>query len=177
MLFKSIVAAMFAVFSVAQEDRAPELAERKAAQQGEFVAAISRAAADAPRQPREWAALMLAVLEAETHGSLRIHEGRCKPLECDRGRARGPWQPHRNAHNRDVWDQLIGVENTTVQARVASDMLKRAYWRCAKSGVDWVTGTLNAYKGVACDSSWRGLSERREAYHRFLTASWKASGQ
>lgn len=95
----------------------------------------------------------------------RIADGRCKPLECDRGRAKGLWQLHRNTLNRDSWAKQDG--DIELQAHLASEQLKRAFWTCRRSGVNWLTGTINAYAGRRCsDASWPGLQARVATYGR-----------
>lgn len=159
---------LFGLLPVFHEDKPAEFAEAKARQLRLFEESVAREAKDAPRLPREWAALMFAVLENETRGSLRIHEGRCKPRECDRGRARGPWQNHRNTIIAPVWDKMVGVENTPIQAHAASEMLKRAYWTCQRFNPDWVAGTLSAYAGRSCHARWDGLAPRVASYRKFV---------
>jgi hypothetical protein len=127
--------------------------------------AVTGEAAHSPRSPHEWSRLLLAVAENESRLSQRIADGRCKPLECDRGKARGLWQIHANALNREQWSKQDG--DLELQAKLASEQLKRAYWTCARSGVPWLQGTLNAYAGRRCgDSSWPGLQARISTYER-----------
>lgn len=52
------------------------------------LALIASAVAEAARNKEE-AALLLTIASHETNLSYRIHTNRCRPLECDRGRARG----------------------------------------------------------------------------------------
>jgi hypothetical protein len=145
------------------EDRAdPD----KSAQLDVIAEAIAEVSKDAPRPPREWAALLLAVGHHESTFSLRIHRGQCKPHECDRGRARSAWQLHKNLFTAPIWDELHGIEHTAVQVRAASDALRRAYFTCHRSGVPWLQGTLNAYAGRRCGAQWPGLDQRTQTFHR-----------
>jgi hypothetical protein len=139
---------------------------RKDGQLAAIAAAVADVSRDAPRPPREWAALMLAVGYHESTFSLRIHRGDCKPHECDRGRARSAWQLHKNLFTEPVWEQLHGIENTAVQVRAASDALRRAYYTCSRSGVPWLQGTLNGYAGRRCSSQWPGLEQRTTTFTR-----------
>lgn len=172
MIFRGLVAAMLAVFTWHAEDKAPERAEAKTHQIELLTDAIATEAAKAPksRTPREWVALIDTVLENETHGSLRIHEGRCKPFECDRGRARGPFQEQKTKRNAPIWDQLVGVENTAVQVASASEGLKRAYWYARKHCPDvfWVTATLRTFGGRSCLLPWAGDKPRLASFERFV---------
>jgi hypothetical protein len=143
----------------------------KSAQLDQIAAAIAEVSRDAPRAPREWAALLLTIGYHESTFSLRIHRGQCKPHECDRGRARSAWQLHRNTFTAPVWDQLHGIENTRVQVQAASDALKRAYFTCNRSGVPWLQATLNGYAGRRCSAEWPGLDQRVATFNRLLRVS------
>jgi hypothetical protein len=155
----------------------------KSAQLDAIAAAIADVSIDAPRSPREWAALLLTIGYHESTFSLRIQRGQCKPHECDRGRARSAWQLHKNLFTAPVWDQLHGVENTAVQVRAASDVLKRAYFTCSRSGVPWLQATLNGYAGRRCSAQWPGLDQRVSTFARLnrvagpKVASPKKAGQ
>ena len=143
----------------------------KSAQLDAIAAAVAEVSKDAPRAPREWAALLLTIGYHESTFSLRIQRGQCKPYECDRGRARSAWQLHKNLFTAPVWEQLHGVENTKVQVRAASDALRRAYFTCGRSGVPWVQATLNAYAGRRCSAEWPGLGQRVATFNRLLRVS------
>jgi hypothetical protein len=144
----------------------------KSAQLDQIAAAIAEVSRDAPRSPREWAALLLTIGHHESTFSLRIQRGKCKPHECDHGRARSAWQLHKNAFTAPLWDQLEGVENTRVQVQAASDALRRAYYTCGRtSGVPWLQATLNAYAGRRCGAQWPGLEQRLATYHRLVRVS------
>ncbi len=146
------------------EDRGDPAA--KSLQLDAIAAAVADVSRDAPRPPREWAALLLTIGYHESSFSLRIQRGECKPHECDRGRARSAWQLHKNLFTAPIWDQLHGIENTTVQVQAASDALKRAYFTCSRSGVPWLQATLNAYAGRRCSSEWPGLDQRVSTFSR-----------
>lgn len=143
-----------------------------------IAAAIAEVSRDAPRPPREWAALLMTIGYHESTFSLRIQRGECKPHECDNGRARSAWQLHKNLFTAPIWDQLHGIENTSTQVQAASDALKRAYFTCSRSGVPWLQGTLNGYAGRRCGAEWRGLDQRVATFSRLLRTSLpKKSGQ
>jgi hypothetical protein len=143
----------------------------KSAQLDAIAAAVAEVSKDAPRAPREWAALLLTIGYHESTFSLRIQRGQCKPFECDRGRARSAWQLHKNLFTAPVWDQLHGIENTKVQVRAASDALKRAYFTCSRSGVPWLQATLNGYAGRRCSAEWPGLGQRVATFNRLQRVS------
>ena len=138
----------------------------KTAQLDAIAAAVAEVSRDAPRPPREWAALLLTIGYHESTFSLRIHRGQCKPHECDHGRARSAWQLHKNLYTAPMWDQLHGIEHTAVQVRAASDALKRAYFTCSRSGVPWLQATLNGYAGRRCSAEWPGLDQRTHTFNR-----------
>lgn len=143
----------------------------KAPQLDAIAAAVAEVSQDAPRPPREWAALLLTIGYHESTFSLRIHRGECKPYECDRGRARSAWQLHKNLHTAPVWEKLHGIEHTAIQVRAASDALKRAYFTCSRSGVPWLQATLNGYAGRRCSSEWPGLDLRVGTFNRLVRTS------
>ncbi len=143
------------------EDRADP--EHKAVQLQDLARAIEQASTKPPGglHPKDWQALLATVAYHESTMSIRIHQGKCKPWECDRGKSRGPWQQKQNVFTRPIWDQLHGLEHVDVQAQAASDFLRRSYGTCSRSGQPWLVGTLNAYAGRRCgDTSWDGLQKR-----------------
>lgn len=144
--------------------------DREAAGKSEQLAAIGEAVAKAsyghPRSPREWSALLLTIGYHESTFSLRIHRGDCRQKECDAGRARSPFQMHRNDFTAPVWDKLFGLEHTEIQVRAASEALERGYWTCARSGVPWLQGTINGYAGRRCGDAWPGLDKRVATFER-----------
>lgn len=115
--------------------------------------------------PRNWAALILAIGQAESGFSLRIHAGQCKPFECDRGRARGLFQVHRYAEAVPLWEQMHGVENTAAQVQVAHARLKRGYYQC-RGAADWTIATINGFAGKRCALVWPGLEARVALWRR-----------
>lgn len=147
------------------EDRAEK--EQKAAQLADMATAIEQACAQhaAPMKEKDCQALAGAVSWHESTNSLRIHRGDCKPHECDGGRARGPWQQHRNGRSQQDWDALIGIENTGYQAEAAVKQLRRGFLTCRGAKVPWLAGTLNNYAGKACDApEWPGRADREETW-------------
>lgn len=148
----------------------------KSAQLDAIAAAVAEVSRDAPRPPREWAALLLTIGYHESTFSLRIQRGQCKPHECDRGKARSAWQLHKNLYTAPIWDQLHGIEHTAVQVRAASEALKRAYFTCSRSGVPWLQATLNGYAGRRCSAQWPGLDQRVSTFNRLSRFSIPRKG-
>ncbi len=154
MMLKAIILAL-AVLPVAGEDK--PVTPEKTAQLNAIAAAVHRHA----KTPDE-AAFVLAWGDAETHYSLRIAEGRCLIWECDRGKARGPWQVHRNAAmSAEQWDKMHGVEHIDEQARVAA---ARARWALRQCKVDRIRGAFRVLGGVGCTRPIKGEGERVKAF-------------
>jgi len=146
--------------------------ELKAVQLQDLATAIEFAAQEHPPgvSVKDWQALLMAVSYAESTWSLRIARGDCKPHECDGGRARSPWQIHRNGMSDQDWEAMQGLANVNFQAEKASAVLRRAFLTCKGSGVPWVMGTLNNYAGRKCsDDSWDGLVERGRIFSKIRT--------
>lgn len=142
--------------------------ERKPAQYYAIAAEVSRLKPPAGIGAKDWRALVIAVGGAETHYLLRVMDGHCRPLECDRGLARSSWQMHKNLFTAPVWDQLQGLANIPMQVKTADEMLKRAYHQCRGNAVDplhLVQRTVLGFAGRGCDpkataAPWRGLGLR-----------------
>lgn len=159
---------------VYHEDRDPRLAGTKRAQ----LAMIAEAIADAaertkwPGPPEELARLVEAVGYGETRYSLRIHGGECRPHECDRGRAHGPWQQHPSARvPQEVWEQLEGVDPaaTRLAALTAARALSAARYSCRsleKRAGDWLALTLQAYGRGSCLAYYKGVELRIAEFKR-----------
>jgi hypothetical protein len=160
------------------EDRATELAGAKDAQLTEISRVVAEVSREAPRPPREWAALLLTIGYHESTFSLRIHRGDChtKKGECDAGRARSGWQLHRNLFTAPVWDQLFGLEHTEVQVRAADAALRRGYWTCARAGVPWLQATINGFAGKRCNAEWPGLEKRIATWSRLVRTGTPSGG-
>lgn len=128
----------------------------------EKSAQLAAAVADVARDKDE-AAFLIAWGEHETRYSLRIHRGKCKPLECDRGKARGPWQNHRNGLADDRWSALSGIELTGIQAEEAA---RRARWALRACPADRIRGAFRVLGGNGCTKALRGEDERVATFKR-----------
>jgi hypothetical protein len=83
-------------------------------------------------KPDELAMGLFTIAKFETRFAKHVHEDKCKPWECDVGRAKGLFQVHvSKTVPRDVWEQLGGTspEATLQSARAAATMWSRA-WQC-----------------------------------------------
>lgn len=127
---------------------------------------LASAITSVPRLTPEWAALLLTVAGHESALSARIAANRCKPHECDHGKAFGLYQGHKNALNADVW----GSPDIRVQTLEAARALRSAFYTCNGGGQhlrhDWVARTINAYAGHSCDAVWPGLESRLATFKR-----------
>jgi hypothetical protein len=134
---------------------------------GEAVADVSEAAtctsASAESQcQRIWpgTSLELAVLlvtqaYAESRLAKNVHEGNCRPYECDpvrvvstgkiHHRARSLWQIHHILPIEEEWERMSGAsfENTRAAAWAAAKLLSRGYRACGT-----FVGAISRYAGV-----------------------------
>jgi hypothetical protein len=168
---------------VTAEDR---VSETRPAELDALAASIAAASVKAPRSPVEWSSLLVAVGSHETNFAGRLLRGECRleRRECDAtkgkdgklyARARGWGQVWRNTLNADTWD--AAETDIAAQTRLVDGQLRRAYWTCARSGVHWLVGTLNAYKGARCDATWPGLDKRVATFNAaVLVAVPRANG-
>ncbi len=169
------VLAMILSLGIAQEDRAPELADRKR-EQLETVADSIAAVANTP----ELAAMLVTLGWYESKFATRIAEGRCKPFECDRGRARGVFQIHRRAGMTDAeWDGLLGTgeEPTLAAAREAARRVNAARARCRslESSQDWAAGVFSSLAGRGCVGNFKTRAQRVATFRRLLGVRPKSS--
>ncbi len=163
------------------EDAGEQLKAQKRAQTELIATAVAQAAENArgwPGSPRELAVLLLTVAWHETRFSLRIHEGRCRPYECDHGKARGLWQLHMHASlPRERWITVAGLdaESTLSAAREAAIALVRSRNWCSRyaRGRDWVAPTLRAFAGRGCDGRLPDVDARVRTYRHLFALTAK----
>lgn len=156
MILRSIVLAILAL-PLYKEDRPVTL--EKVSQ----LEAVSFAIHAAAKTPDE-AAFLIAWGEAESKFSLRVAAGRCKPTECDKGRARGPWQIHRFASmSPEQWDRMHGVENIDEQAVEAA---RKARWALRQCPADRIRGAFRVLGGLGCSRPLKGEAERVATFNR-----------
>jgi hypothetical protein len=169
-VIESIISVLMA-FPTYKDDREDPRKRDQLVMVAEAVDYASRVEGWQGRQS-ELAALLITVGWHESSFALHIHAGKCKPWECDRGRARGPWQVHKNRLNTDSWDSLLGLEpaSTRLAAIVAAQALVRARAQCRSlAGSDWVNFTLTAYAGRGCVQRWDGVRPRFNTYRKVLS--------
>jgi hypothetical protein len=112
----------------------------------------------------------------ESRYARHIHFGRCKPKECDNGKARGLWQLHEAAARPLAWwmmgaaseimtsQDLLGV--TEEPAFRAAAALSTGAWRCINiKGANWLEGAFaGAAVGHGC--KWSGAAKRIRTIRR-----------
>ncbi len=177
MSLTAYILAAIQVLPTFHEDVGEDHVAQKRVQAHLIANAVAEVAGNArgwPGSPRELAALMLTVAYHETGFSLRIHDGHCKPYECDKGRARGLWQLH--AHRslpRERWLTLAGLDDaaTRLSAQEAAYALVRSRRVCLSKiqGSDWVTPTLAAYAGRGCGGRLPDSAARLRTYRHLLS--------
>lgn len=125
---------------------------------------LAQAIVSVPRVSREWAALILTIAAHESALSARIAANKCRPQECDHGKAFGLYQQHKNKLNAEVW----GSPDIRVQTTEAARALRSAFYTCNHGALrpDWVARTVNAYAGHSCDAVWPGLKMRLATFER-----------
>ena len=171
------ILAAIQVLPTFHEDVGEVFAEEKRVQTSLIADAVSDVASNAqgwPGSSRELAALMLTVAWHETRFSLRIHEGRCRPYECDEGRARGLWQLHSHRSlPRERWLALAGVDATATHssAEEAARALIRSRRMCLSKirGPDWVAPTLAAFAGRGCGGRLPDAAARVKTFRHLMS--------
>lgn len=146
MTFEAIIFAML----VALPGRTPE-----------HAATIATAVAEAAGDDKLLAAELVATGFFESGFTARIQDGRCRPYECDKGKARSYWQMQRTSFSRDTWDSMLGLdhEGIVLAAKTASVILLAGRRACRT-----VTGTLSWYATGRC--SWSGAHWRAKLVNR-----------
>lgn len=171
------VLAAIASLPTFHEDLGPAYSSLKQEQARVIAQAIAEVAESAeawPGSKRELAALLLTVAWHETRFSLRIHEGKCRPYECDHGKARGLWQLHVHALlPREEWLHVAGLDSdsTLRAAREAAKALSRSRFMCADSsarGTEVVARTLAAYAGRGCAGQLPDIEARVRTFRRLV---------
>lgn len=123
------------------------------------------------RSEVELGALLVTKGWWESRFALNVHEGKCKPYECDahewRGtivhRARSPWQFQRTSYSEDLWDVSVGTdfESTRNAAWVATRVLATGMDHCKNA-----YGALSWYAVHRCD--WSKTTNRFGTYTKLM---------
>lgn len=113
----------------------------------------AEAAVDWPGDRRELIGLLISIGWFESRFALHVHQGDCRPNECDRGKAVGPWQVWMKGPRRQA---ATGTDLSATRAAAleAARVLTRARRACG-SGL----GSVSLYAtGATCH--WDGAEER-----------------
>jgi hypothetical protein len=151
---------------VSKHDRTPERAEQHAQNLDAFAQEIARVSATAPLSPRQWASLLGAVGSVESNFDTDIVAGRCKPHQCDHGRAKGAFQNQNVGPVSDLWPTADG--DIVAQVAMADRMLRRSVSRCAPFA-PFPAHVFRAYRGGSCSWPVHRESERVAAYVRLMS--------
>ena len=101
---------------------------------------------------------LVALAEAESRLAAHVHQGRCRPWECDGGLARGLWQNHEGSVAPAVWFVLA------TPGPLADRVGAREALRVWRSALGWCHGDL-----ACARARYRGTSritEHEQAFAR-----------
>ena len=123
--------------------------------------------------PQDLAALIVTKGWWESRFSKNVHEGKCKPYECDpvtirqTGKimhlARTPWQFQRTAFSEPFWEKMVGtdLDSTRYAAYTAAVILSRGKNACKSN-----QGAIIWYARGRCTSASRHLVNRFHTFQR-----------
>jgi hypothetical protein len=123
-----------------------------------------------PLRPVDLGVLLLTQAYAESRFAKNVHEGNCRPYECDpirnantgvvTHRARSIWQIHHIAPIETEWPQMLGsdLQSTTAAAWAAAKLLSRGYRACRS-----ISGAIAAYAGLG-SCYWSQANSRAKMY-------------
>lgn len=135
--------------------------------------AIDKCVPSWPKNKRSLAFLLVTKGFWESRFAKNVHEGRCKPYECDSfasngnvfHRARSPWQIQRTGLvSRDEYAIMnsASVESTTMSANVAVRYLSLGMKHCGT-----IHGAMAIYGGAG-SCNWPGVNNRAAFYATLL---------
>jgi hypothetical protein len=123
-----------------------------------------------PLRPIELGVLLLTQAYAESRLARNVHEGNCRPYECDpirnamtgvvSHRARSLWQIHHIAPIESEWHLMQGsdLQSTTAAAWAAAKLLSRGYRACRS-----ISGAIASYAGLR-SCYWSQADSRARMY-------------
>lgn len=141
--------------------------------------ATCSAAYNVPECNRQWlgskkdlALLLVTKGWWESRFAQNVHEGRCRPFECDAIKingvivhlARTPWQLQKTSFVRlGEWDDMVGTDfnATSTAAWVAIRVMASSYRRCRG-----IPGAISGYASARCD--WPGAGRRYLFWQRLM---------
>lgn len=118
---------------------------------------------DWPGEKDELVTALIALARAESEFAMHIHAGKCRPDECDGGKAASLWQIHDGPWLPEgIWNQMQGtdLESTTLAATWAAHFLAKGRNQCGN-----LRGAYSLYAtGKTCH--WApGIKRARYAKH------------
>lgn len=132
------------------------------------------------RSEVELAALLVTKGWWESRFARNVHEGNCKPYECDavrtafgiRHMSRTPWQFQRTSYSQDLWDKSVGVdfEATRNAAWVATRVLARGMSQCKNA-----YGALSWYAVNRCE--WSKTKNRHSTFTKLMAQARTEQGR
>lgn len=152
---------------VAKADRTPDRSALRESHLDQFAAEIARVSKSAPRPPREWAALIATIGSHESNFDTDILANRCKPWQCDRGKARSVFQIHRLSYLAEFWDASPG--NVTAQVTMVDRALRRSLVTCARLGVPYPASVFRAFAGRSCSWPLKDEAARVGTFNRLVS--------
>jgi hypothetical protein len=133
-----------------------EDATQRATCSGEF-AKLAECKKFWPGRQQDLRALLITIGYFETAYAQHVHEGHCRPHECDGGRARGLWQVQRHGLVPSAaWERIVGADDysTQISAYLAAKVLGSDLSKCGT-----IEGAVSMYAtGNSC--SWDGAKAR-----------------
>lgn len=133
------------------------------AQREARLSVVAHAIADVTTRP-ETAVLLVTLGEQETHYAQHIHEGRCRPHECDHGLSVSPWQVRLGRWlPRPAWEAMRDASRhgTTMAARQAMKALRMGWRLCGGP-----EGAFSVAARGGC--GWPGAPRRAHRYRTLL---------
>lgn len=161
MISIALVSAALADLPVYHEDRANPYKGAQLHTIAQAVASVSRT--------REEAAYLIAIGDAETKFSFRVHFGLCRAFECDRGRAQSPWQLWKNNRTTEEWHGFVGLSLDATKAAAGAALQHiRFAERACRYAPEPLVGTFRAYAGLGCDVPLKGERDRVATFNRVM---------
>jgi 5-enolpyruvylshikimate-3-phosphate synthase len=121
----AIILAILLSFGVSKKDQLPETNQERRERLEVVAVAIEETANRAACFQREnckpiigdrYLAAAVLIVQARNESAFRydVQVAQCRMRECDRGRARGLWQLHRNGVPVEDWENYAGLERENV---------------------------------------------------------------
>jgi hypothetical protein len=145
-----------------------ETREEREARMRVVAQAIDTAAAG----DRKLALLLVVLGESESHYARHIHEGQCRPWECDRGKSVSPWQIRSGPWlSHEAWEGMRGADlaATTRAAQYVARSLRHGLRACKSSMPSPLHGAFSVTARGGC--GWPG-AQRRVVRFRQLEQRW-----